>query len=360
MELALYAPGLGYYSAGAVKIGAAGDFVTAPEVSDLFSRCMALQCAQVLGETGGDILELGAGTGRMAAGILAELHQQGQLPQRYLIVEVSADLAARQRQRIAHLPAILRERVSWLTQLPVAFTGVVLANEVADALPCRRVRLRAGQWQELGVSSVAAATAAGVAPDGSAGFIECARAADAQLRESCEALEHELPQPLPDDYETELCPRLTPWIAALCGALARGAILVCDYGLPRRHYYHPQRVRGTLVCHYRQRVHTDPYINPGVQDITAWVDFTRVAEAGDAAGMAVAGFVTQAAFLLGVGLPRLMEQLTDTVRRLQLAGEARRLLMPGEMGEAFKVMALTRGFDTPLLGTTQQDLRHLL
>jgi SAM-dependent MidA family methyltransferase len=247
MELVLYAPGLGYYSAGSAKIGADGDFVTAPEVSALFSRCVARQCAAILSITGGQILELGAGTGRMAASVLTELATLGELPQRYAILEVSADLTARQRAHLARLPAPLAERVVWLERLPPEpLSGVVLANEVADALPCRRFTVRGGQWLELGV-----ALAAGTGT-GDAGPLFCAQAAapDAALARALEEVKELLPAPTAD-YTSEVCLRVGPWIQALAASLERGALLLLDYGLPRRHYYHRQRDHGTLRCHFR-------------------------------------------------------------------------------------------------------------
>ena len=357
MELALYAPGLGYYSAGSFKIGAGGDFVTAPEVSDLFGRCLARQCAEVLAVTGGEILELGAGTGRMAATVLTALAAHGVLPERYAILEVSADLAARQRARLAQLPPGLRERVVWLERLPERpLQGLILANEVADALPCRRFTCRAHGVRELGV---APGEGVGDRADPLT-FHEQYAAADASLAQACRELRAALPAPLPEGYTSEVCLRVAPWIAALSGCLGRGVLLLCDYGLPRSHYYHPQRVSGTLRCHFKQRAHDDPCLNVGVQDITAWVDFTRVADAGLAADLTVSGFATQAAFLLALGLEALVAQADDTVQRARLAGEARRLIMPEEMGEAFKIMALTRGCDSPLSGFALQDLRRLL
>lgn len=361
MELALYAPGLGYYSAGSVKLGPGGDFVTAPEVSDLFSRCVARQCAPLVAG-GGEILELGAGTGRMAAVILGSLATQGALPERYAILEVSADLAQRQRERLGGLPRELRERVTWLERLPERrIRGVILANEVLDALPCRRFVLSAGAVRELGVGLEEPPVTgdAGIAVGGGR-LVERAAAPDQALASACAALLAELPTPLPDGYVSEICLRTAPWIAGVGGCLERGAMLLFDYGLPRAHYYHPQRTAGTLRCHFRQRVHDDPYINVGVQDITAWVDFTRVAEAALASGLEVSGFATQAAFLLGTGIERLVAEAAGPVAQARLAGEARRLLLPGEMGEAFKVMALTRQCDVPLEGFALQDLRHSL
>ena len=352
MELALYAPGIGYYSAGAVKIGASGDFVTAPEVSDLFSRCVARQCADVLTETGGEILELGAGTGRMAATVLKTLAEIGVLPDRYAILEVSADLSDRQRTRLLQLPTKLFERVVWLDRLPeTPIRGVVLANEVVDALPVQRFVVGAGVAHELGVGlaggegSVASQIAWQETAD------EFAAATD-MLRDRSE--------PLPDGYTSELCLRVEPWITSVGQCLDRGTLLVFDYGLPRAHYYHPQRNEGTLRCYFKQRAHDNPFINIGVQDITAWVDFTRVGEAAVAAGLEVTGFATQAAFLLGNGIEPMISEATDAAGRARLAGEARRLLLPGEMGESFKVMALCRNLRRPLRGFSFQDLRRSL
>ena len=374
MDLALYAPGLGYYSAGSAKIGSGGDFVTAPEISDMFSRCVARQCAQVLSVTGGEILELGAGTGRMAAAVLESLAVAGVLPERYSILEVSADLAERQRERLRSLPAPLRERVVWLDRLPERpVRGVVLANEVLDALPCQRFVVGAGGdprgghppggdprgGHPRGGVPGTVVHELGVSLQGES-FVERAALPDAALAGACESLLKELPQPLPPGYTSEVCLRLEPWIAGVGACLERGLLLLFDYGLPRSHYYHPQRVTGTLQCHFKQFAHDDPYINVGVQDITAWVDFTRVAEAGVAAGLDVAGFCTQAAFLLATGIESFVAEAVGPVEGARRAGEARRLLMPGEMGEAFKAMALTRDYDAALGGFALQDLRHSL
>jgi SAM-dependent MidA family methyltransferase len=350
MELALYAPGLGYYSAGARKLGPGGDFVTAPQMSDLFSRCVAHACAEVLRHTGGEILELGAGTGCMAAAVLRELAAGGVLPGRYAILEVSADLACRQRECLGQLPQELRERVVWLERLPERpVDGVILANEVADALPCRRFLCREGAVRELGVSLTAAGD-----------FQESTSDADGELSRACAALFQELAAPVPDGYVSEMCLRVGPWITSLAQSLGSGALLLFDYGVTQRHYYHPQRASGTLRCHFKQRVHDDPHLNVGVQDITAWVDFTRVAHAGVAAGLDLAGFATQAAFLLDTGLEHMVAAAADELERARLSGEARRLIMPEEMGEAFKAMALTRGLDAPPAGFALQDLRDLL
>jgi SAM-dependent MidA family methyltransferase len=343
MELALYAPGFGYYSAGSVKIGAGGDFVTAPEVSDLFSRCVARQCADVLAETGGEILELGAGTGRMAATILQSLAGFGVLPDRYAILEVSADLTDRQRTRIQQLPAELRDRVVWLDRLAqTPIRGVLLANEVLDALPFKRFVVHGGSVRELGV---------GLEGDS----LVWRENPDALLENALE-----LPFALPDGYTSEICLRVEPWITSVSQCLDQGMLLLFDYGLPRAHYYHPQRTDGTLRCYFKQRAHDNPFTNIAVQDITAWVDFTRVGEAALNASLEVVGFATQAAFLLGTGIEAFTAEAIDVADRARLAGEARRLLLPGEMGESFKVMALCRNLQQPLRGFAHQDLRTSL
>ena len=294
----------------------------------------------------------------MAAVVLSTLASLGALPERYFILEVSADLRDRQRARIEALPAELRDRVVWLDSLPATkIRGVILANEVLDALPCQRVIVREGAAQALGVAVAAAEST----QSQSLQFVEseapasggAAAVANAELRDVWQAVADGLPFKLDDGYRTEICTRISPWIASLADCLESGLALFFDYGLPRAHYYHPQRSNGTLRCHFKQRAHDNPLINVGVQDITAWVDFTRVAEAADDAGLQVSGFATQAAFLLGLGI----EGMVTNVR---LASEARQLLMPGEMGEVFKAMALTRGFDEPLAGFSVQDLRHTL
>jgi SAM-dependent MidA family methyltransferase len=358
MRLALYAPGLGYYSAGATKLGAAGDFVTAPEVSSLFSRCVARQAADVLAITGGDILELGAGSGRMAADVLTELAALDRLPGAYRILEVSADLAERQRARIAQLPAELARRVSWLDAWPERpMRGVVLANEVLDAMPVDRFVLR-GRPDGIAVHALGV----GLSDDG---FEWREVSASPELLNAVADVVEALPAPLPDGYVSESCLAFQPWISGLAAQLEAGIALLIDYGLPRSQLYHPERARGTLRCHFRHRAHDDPFVNVGLQDITAWVDFTRVAEAADSAGLEVLGFNTQAAFLIGAGMESLLAtemELAgeDARRRATLAGEARRLMLPGEMGEVFKVIALGRGIVAPLAGFATQDLRASL
>ncbi|HXR19094.1 MAG TPA: SAM-dependent methyltransferase [Steroidobacteraceae bacterium] len=347
LRLVLYAPALGYYSAGSVKFGAGGDFVTASELSPLYAHCMAVQCAALLQTVGGDVLELGAGTGRFATGVLERLAELERLPDHYYILEVSADLRARQAEAVQLLPEALRRRVAWLEALPaVPMKGVVLANEVADALPFQRFLIDSDAVYERGV---------GIGTDGA--LIDVDRPASAALRAELDRI---APDGWPVRYQSELCPMLGPWIAAIAAALACGAVFLIDYGLPRHEYYHWQRDHGTLRCHYRHRAHDDPLLYPGLQDITAWVDFTRVAEAADDAQLTLAGYCTQAAFLLSNGIEAELAAAADGVQRARLASQARMLLLPAEMGERFKVMALTRGFDEPMRGFALQDLRGSL
>jgi SAM-dependent MidA family methyltransferase len=347
LRLALYAPGLGYYSAGSAKFGATGDFITAPELSPLFGACVARQCADVMAALGAGacVLELGAGSGALAAEVLPRLAAVDRLPERYLILEVSAELRARQHALLTRLPGPIAGRVYWLDALPAPFDGIILANEVADALPFKRFRVDAGR-EEIGVAMDGAALAL------------AARPADAALAAELERILAGVP--LPAGYVSEICPLLDGWIAALGAALRSGAVLLFDYGLSRPEYYHPERVRGTLRCHFRQRAHDDALWSPGLTDVTAWVDFTRAAEAAVDAGLTVAGYCTQAAFLLGTGIESLLAA-DSAVERARLASQARQLLLPGEMGEAFKALALTRGLgDLPLAGFGLQDLRRQL
>jgi SAM-dependent MidA family methyltransferase len=348
MDLALYAPALGYYSAGAAKLGAAGDFVTAPEISPLFARCLARACAPLLARGhGGVILELGAGTGRLAADMLAALAARDTLPERYLILETSADMRERQRATLAQLAPGQHERVQWLDRLPqTPVRGVVLANEVADALPVSRFRVRGGRIEACGVA----------APDGRLGWAE--QPADPALAAAVAAIAGS--GGWPDGYAGEVCLRLPAWIHAVAAALAHGVFLLCDYGGSCREVYHPERRDGTLVCHYRHRAHSDPFLYPGLQDITAWVNFSAVAAAAAEAGLEVAGYATQAHFLLDAGLAEELAALPDGLDRLEAAARARTLVLPGEMGEICKVIALDRGGGSSLPGFGFRDLRHLL
>ncbi len=351
MELALYAPGLGYYSAGATKFGEQGDFVTAPEISPLFSRCLAGQVAQVLEELdGGDVFELGAGSGVMAADILEELDHLGRLPHRYLILEVSADLRQRQQALLAERVPGLLHRVAWLDELPPGLEGVILANEVLDALPVERFRIE---------SDGLAAQAVHWSGDGFAW--QPAPASDTLQRE-WQRISAGLPATPETGFTSEICLQLGPWLQTVDQSLSRGMMLLIDYGLPRSQYYHPQRSDGTLICHYRQRAHPDPFRHVGIQDITAWVDFTRVAEAAVDLGLEIMGFATQAHFLAAAGIELLLQRApADTARQqLDLAAQVRKLLLPGEMGERFKVIGLSRGMTGCISGFGLHDLTHTL
>jgi SAM-dependent MidA family methyltransferase len=356
MRLALYEPGLGYYSAGARKFGAAGDFVTAPEVAPVFSRCVAVQCAEVLGELGpaAVVLELGAGSGVMACGLLAELERRSALPREYWILDVSADLRERQREALAAALPHLLARVRWLDALPEPpFDGIVVANEVLDALVVERFVVRNGEVRALGV-----------AVDGAGRLRLEERAADEGLRRAVRRIEADLggEHVWPEGYQSEINPGLTGWLDSVAASLGRGVLLFVDYGLPRREYYTAERTRGTLLCHFRHRFHDDALTRLGLQDITAWVDFTAVAESAQAAGLEVAGYTTQAHFLIGCGLEEFVANVEglDLVERVNLSRQAMMLTLPGEMGERFKVIALAKRYEAPLRGFAVRDLRQLL
>ncbi|TDX98169.1 class I SAM-dependent methyltransferase [Thiohalophilus thiocyanatoxydans] len=349
MQAALYTPGLGYYAAGSSKFGAAGDFVTAPEISSLFAECLAEALSPVLNSRPDwDLLEAGAGSGILAARLLQEWQAQDCLPRHYYILELSGDLRERQQQQIAqHCPELL-PRVQWLQGWPDDFNGIVLANELLDAMPVHRVHKRAGQWYEQTV---------GFEQDG---FVSGEQPSVNEALQ-CQLAAIEEPQPLPDDYLSEINLDAAQWIESLGEQMQQGIVLLLDYGYPRHEYYHPQRQRGTLMCHYRHRAHDDPFVYPGLQDITAHVDFTHVADSALAAGFGVAGYTTQAHFLLDAGLMQRLEQHGgDEADYLQCAGEVRRLTLPQEMGEIFKVMLLNKGSEVLPKGFGGRDLRHQL
>ncbi len=334
MELVLHEPGLGYYAAGARKFGAGGDFVTAPELSPLFGRALARQVAQLL-QPGEAVLEFGAGSGALAEQLLGEL----QCP--YFILETSAGLRERQRQRLG-------DRVQWLERMPQRFRGVMLANEVVDAMPVHAVAWRADGVFERGVCANEGTLAWSLRP------------AEGPLLEAARALAVEVPASGSYDSEIGLVGRA--WIRLLARALERGAILVADYGFPAREYYHPQRSGGTLACHYRHRVHGDPFYLPGLQDITAHVDFSALARAAAAGGLEVLGYANQARFLVNCGITDLLEKEdpADAKRYLPAASAVQKLLAPSEMGELFKFLALGRGVASPLLGFASGNRAHAL
>ncbi len=373
MELALYAPGLGYYSSGrrifaagdvqgrtsparggthrtpgarGTRGGAAGDFVTAPELGDVFARCLARQCHELLAGLGpADILEAGAGSGALATDLLLELERLGRLPARYLILELSGELRARQQAMLRTRAPALASRVQWIDQLPApGFRGIVLANELLDAMPVERFRVAADGVVRLGVAF------------DSGRFIWHDMAAPAHLIERVRGLA------LPTGYCSEINFAAEAWVRSVAERLGQGALLLIDYGFPRAEFYHPQRSDGTLMCHYRQRAHTDPLVLIGLQDITAHVDFTAIAAAGAAAGLELLGYTSQAAFLAACGLPEIVAQSdpNDARAHLALTAQIKRLTLPSEMGELFKVMALGRGVEPPLRGFRLQDRRGRL
>ena len=336
MELALYAPGLGYYSAGKAKFGAAGDFVTAPELGFVFARCLARALAPELRASGGDVLEIGPGSGALAVELLRELERLDALPRRYRLLERSADLRARQRDAIAQRCPRLQSRVEWVdAPPPQGWRGVLVANEVMDALPVRLFALRdAGLF----------ARAVAIGADGAFAWRD--RPADAVLRSALDAALGARAGQLPRPYESEICTLLAPWFAAVTGSLERGIAVFVDYGYPRGAYYAPERRHGTLRCHYRQRAHDDPLRWPGLQDITAWVDFDALREAAAAQRFSCVAETTQAQFLIEHGLDevfaRAHAEARDEAARYRLAQEVKRLTLPGQMGEAFRVAAFRR------------------
>jgi len=345
MEAALYAPGLGYYAAGAMKFGAAGDFVTAPEMTPLFGRTLAHAIAPVLAETDGEVLELGAGSGRLAVDVLGELARLDALPVRYCILDVSADLRARQQDTLARELPQLAKRVHWLDALPAHFSGVILGNEVLDALPTELVH-----WTENGPLT------RGVVLEGEAFAWQDRPIGDPLLRARADTLN------LAPGYLSEINLAAEALTASLAQCLDRGLILMIDYGFSANEYYHPQRHMGTLRAHYRHHALDDPFYLPGLCDLTAHVDFSAVARAGMAAGLALAGYTSQAGFLLNSGLTELLLQTppADAAAYLPQANAVQRLVSPAEMGELFKVIGFAKGEVAPLAGFARGDRRHSL
>jgi SAM-dependent MidA family methyltransferase len=344
MELALYAPGQGYYVAGARKFGEAGDFVTAPEISPMFAKCLALQARQVLEATGGDILELGPGSGVLAADLFEELKAHGTPPQRYLLLEVSPELRERQRKLIAYRFPQDLQRFVWLDRLPEKIRGLVLANEVLDVVPCSLAYRKGGEYFERGVIL----SEAGFAWDDEP-------LPDGDLKRRAAAV---FP-PGDYDYLSEVNLAAEALVRTIAASMEAGLALFIDYGFPEREYYHPQRSMGTLRCHYRHRFHGDPFFMPGLQDITAHVDFTAMGRAAEQGGAEVYGFTTQAYFLISCGLAVLVsaEDPTMTLSRLKGTSAAHRLISPSEMGELFKVLGIGKGIGVPLQGF--QSARHM-
>jgi SAM-dependent MidA family methyltransferase len=351
MQHALYAPGLGYYAAGTTKFGEAGDFITAPEVSSVFGRIVARQCAEVLTQIdGGEILEYGAGSGKLAVDILGCLAELDALPSAYRILEVSADLRERQEERLHQQVPDLAHLVTWLSAPSDSIHGVVVANEVLDALPVERFVRRDDGVKQLRVQA------------GRHGFEFAELPAPERLASAVEKIEREIGEQLPDGYVSEVCIALPDWIAQVSGSLQEGVVLLFDYGVSRREYYARERSDGWLRCHFRHHAHNDPLVLPGIQDLTAWVDFTSVAVAAAEAGFNVAGFSTQAQFLMAGGLDLEMQgfEILSLEGQLELSRQIKTLTLPGEMGEHFKCMALRKGSSTTPSAFDLADRTHTL
>lgn len=349
MEMALYAQGRGYYTAGAHKFGEAGDFITAPELSPLFGRTMARQAAEIMASSGKHILELGAGSGKLAADMLDELERTNKLPDSYSILEVSADLHSRQqallRQRLPHL----MNRLHWLDTIPETFSGAIVANEVLDALPVHRVR-----WQDSALNEV------GVAWSDKGLIWQERTLSGTDLLHAAQNINEQIS--IPDDYVSEICLTARGLMNSLTACLTQGAMLFIDYGFGAREFYHPQRDAGTLMCHYRHHAHDDPFFLPGLQDITAHVNFTDIAECGLDAGLELLGYTNQAFFLINNGITELLEETPPENLRdyLPLSAQLQKLTSPAEMGELFKVLALGKNMADPLSGFARGDLSRLL
>ena len=348
MEQLLYAPGLGYYTAGARKFGAAGDFITAPEMTGLFGQALARQVGQIMALSQAVILEVGAGSGRLAADLLLALEAADALPERYYILDLSADLRQRQQETIAAAVPHLLDRVAWLDRLPEQFSGVVVANELLDAMPAHIVA-----WRDEGIFE------RGVGLNEAGGFTWNERPAGGALLAAAEEIGTQCS--LPPGFESEISLAARAWAAEWGHRLVKGALLLIDYGFPRREFYHQQRGRGTLMCHYRHHAHPDPFYLPGLQDVTVHVDFTAIIAAAHASGLDLLGYTSQGQFLLNCGiLDRLAEIPQGTPAYIRAAGAVGKLLMPHEMGELFKVIAIGRDVDETLLGFASGDQSHRL
>ena len=330
MELVLYAPGLGYYSGGAAKLGKDGDFTTAPEISPLFGATLAHLATELFRQTGAAIMEFGAGTGKLAFDILSELRAAGRLPDHYYIVEISSQLRARQQEKLRDFP-----QVQWLDSLPGAFSGVVIGNEVLDAMPAQLVVRGEQGWLERGV-----------ALDGAGAFMFADRVGDATL-----AAQIPDGDALPVGYLSEVHPIGAAFMQSLAAMLQQGnsAALLIDYGFPAAEYYFPGRAQGTLMCHYRHHAHTDPFYLPGLQDVTAHVDFTAMARAAMEGGLDVLGYASQAGFLLSAGIGELLLRTSpeQSAQYLPQSNAVQKLISPAEMGELFKVLAVGKNVDWP-------------
>ena len=351
MQHALYAPGLGYYVSGTTKFGSDGDFITAPEISPLFGRVLARQAAAVLEQVDdGQIFELGAGSGVLAATILRKLSLLNALPDRYYILEVSADLEQRQKEYLSSEVPDLVARVEWLSELPDDFSGVIVANEVADALPVERFTMDRSLPRQIRVSVENGKFQwhQGEVPE--------------LLGKAIDGIEKKIGRQFTDNYQSEICLALTPWINDLVKSLSEGLIFLFDYGVTCREYYAPDRAEGWIRCHFRHHAHSNPLILPGIQDLTAWVDFSALADAAVDSGAEIAGYVSQAHFLINGGLQEELADFTSlpVAEQLELSRQTKLLTLPGEMGENFKCIGLSRGDIAPPAALRESDRTHML
>ncbi len=341
MNFALYSPGLGYYRSSANIFGHQGDFITAPETSDLFGYSVAKQCAQIInGE--GDVLEFGAGSGVLAVQLLFELGRVKSLPKKYYIMELSGQLKQQQKQTILSVLPELIDRVEWLTELPIDFSGVVIANEVLDAIPAKRLIFSGGRFVELGVDFI----------DGNFQW----KPLDKPYSNSLTSL----PAMRDEGYTTEVNLQALAWIGSLYSALTEGTVLLIDYGMDRNEYHHPQRKDGTLRCYYRHKASDNPFDKIGKQDITTSVNFSDVAERAVEVGFELSGYCTQAMFLISLGIENFLLKEEDDAKRNALAQEIKQLVLPSAMGETFKVLALSKKQTVKLDGFREQNLLNKL
>lgn len=348
MQQALYAPGLGYYAAGARKFGPAGDFVTAPEMTALFGASIAAQLADVLAAVPqADVIELGPGTGKLAADLLRALEERDALPSRYRLLETSPDLRERQRDHLGAAVPECMERIDWIDAVPQQWRGAIVVNEVLDAVPAHLIARQGGKWFERGVALERERQLAFADRPLDAGALQASAAARF---------------PPTGDYVSEINPASAALVAHLARRCERGVLLLVDYGFPAAEYYHAQRSAGTLMAHYRQHALSDPFLLPGLCDLTAHVDFSAIAHAGVAGGMTVAGYTTQARFLVNCGVLDALARCGDpqTAAYLREAAAVQKLLSPAEMGELFKVLAFSRGLDFELVGFRDGDQSHRL
>ncbi|MFT5392372.1 MAG: SAM-dependent MidA family methyltransferase [Gammaproteobacteria bacterium] len=352
MHAVLNEPGLGYYASGVSGFGAQGDFVTAPELSPIFAHCLANAIGPVLRQLGAHahVLEVGAGSGALAIGLLEALNARGELPARYYIVEPSAHLQAVQRERLSEIENRFGVPIQWVQTLDLdPFDGVVLANEVLDTLPVELFQMSAGLPYPVHVGA-----------DGDVFFAQLGPH-DHALTQWCNTLQRRLGWEFADDYRSERSGWVHGWLNSAQASLRRGSVVLIDYGYEEREYYHWERAQGTLMSYYRHRAHADPFFLPGLQDLTASVDFSAVASAAQALGLDIAGYTTQAWFLIGNEMAQMLEEFVGTEREYaQLAGAVRTLTLPGEMGERIKVIALNKDMDFELRGFADRDLRGRL